>query len=151
MRVVIQRVKSVSVVIEDKTVSEINEGLLILLGIGNEDNDEDIEWLTKKVVNMRIFNDKNGLMNLSVKDIDGEILVVSQFTLHAMTKKGNRPSFTKAAKPDFAVPMYEKFIETLSKKLGKKVKTGQLGAYMQETLINDGPVTIIIDSKQKDL
>ena len=151
MRAVIQRVSSAQVIVNGKTIGKIAQGLLILLGIENTDNDNDIEWLTKKIVNMRIFNDKNNIMNLSVKDIKGNILVISQFTLFAKTKKGNRPSYIKAAKPEIAIPLYNKFVNKLSEMLGQKVETGIFGAYMQVSLTNDGPVTIIIDSRQKDL
>jgi D-tyrosyl-tRNA(Tyr) deacylase len=147
---VIQRVTKASVTIDQQLFSSIGEGLLILVGIEDEDTDEDIEWLAKKAVNMRIFNDENGVMNRSVLDIDGEILVVSQFTLHASTKKGNRPSYIKASKPDFAVPMYEKFCNETSLALGKEVKTGVFGADMKVELLNDGPVTILMDSKNKE-
>jgi len=150
MRIVIQKVKKASVTVEGKRISEIENGLLVLLGIENEDTVEDISYLVKKMVQLRIFNDENGVMNLSVKDVGGNILIVSQFTLHASTKKGNRPSYIRAAKPDFSVPMYEKFINETEVALGKKVGTGKFGAMMDVTLINDGPVTIIIDSKQKD-
>jgi len=150
MRVVIQRVKQASVSISDKKVSQINKGYLIYLGIENADNDADIEWLTNKIIQLRIFSDTNGLMNKSIIDVNGEILVVSQFTLHAKTKKGNRPSFIHAAKPDIAIPVYQKFINTLHNKLSKIIKTGEFGADMQVTSINDGPVTIIIDTKNKE-
>jgi len=149
MRAVIQRVKKASVTIDNKFVSTIEQGLLILLGIENEDGQEDIDWLTNKIVNMRIFNDEDHKMNLSIQDVKGEILVVSQFTLHASTKKGNRPSFINAAKPDVSVPLYNKFVQLLTVKHQKKVKTGEFGADMDVELINDGPVTIIIDSKQR--
>ena len=151
MRAVIQRVSSAQVIVNGKTIGKIAQGLLILLGIENTDNDNDIEWLVKKIVNMRIFNDKNNIMNLSVKDIKGNILVISQFTLFAKTKKGNRPSYIKAAKPEIAIPLYNKFVNKLSEMLGQKVETGIFGAYMQVSLTNDGPVTIIIDSRQKNL
>jgi D-tyrosyl-tRNA(Tyr) deacylase len=150
MKMVIQRVTKASVTIDQQLFSSIGEGLLILVGIEDEDTVEDIEWLAKKAVNMRIFNDKNGVMNRSVLDIDGEILVVSQFTLHASTKKGNRPSYIKASKPDFAVPMYEKFCIETSLAHGKEVKTGVFGADMKVELLNDGPVTILMDSKNKE-
>ncbi len=150
MRVVLQRVSKASVTIEDKIVSEIGHGLLILVGIEDEDTQEDIDWLATKIMQLRIFDDENGVMNLSVKDVDGEILIVSQFTLHASTKKGNRPSYIRASKPGFAIPMYEKFIQKTEELLGKKVGTGRFGAMMEVALVNDGPVTIIIDSKQKD-
>lgn len=150
MRVVIQKVIKASVKVENQTISSIKKGLVVLLGIENEDNDEDIEWLVKKIVQLRIFNDQNGVMNLSVQDINGDIIIVSQFTLHASTKKGNRPSYIRASRPDFAIPMYEKFIQKTEELLGKKVGTGIFGAMMDVSLVNDGPVTIIIDSKQKD-
>ena len=151
MRVVIQRVKQAAVVVEDKKISSIDEGLLILLGIEDTDTDEDIQWLCAKIVNLRIFDDENGVMNESIlQKPDHDILLVSQFTLFASTKKGNRPSYIRASKPSFAVPMYEKFIAELSKQLGKDVKTGVFGAYMQVALVNDGPVTICIDTKNKE-
>ena len=150
MRVLIQRVKRASVTVNNKLISLINNGLLIFIGIGEEDNAEDIEWLTKKIANIRLFDDENGVMNKSVTDIDGEILAVSQFTLMASTKKGNRPSYIKAAKPEISIPMYEKFVETLQQMFGKEIQTGTFGADMQVELINDGPVTIWIDSKQKE-
>ncbi len=149
MRVVIQRVSEASVTIEGKIISSIKKGLLILVGIENADTQEDIDYLVKKAVQLRIFGDENGVMNLSVKDVDGDIIVVSQFTLHANTKKGNRPSYIHAAKPDISIPIYEKFIDEMESALGKKVGTGEFGATMDVALINDGPVTIIIDSKQK--
>lgn len=150
MRIVIQRVSEASVEIEQNIVAQINQGLLVLVGIEEEDNIEDINWLVSKIINLRIFADENEVMNLSVKDIAGEIIAVSQFTLHALTKKGNRPSYIKAAKPDIAIPMYEKFIQQLETELGKKIQTGQFGADMKVSLVNDGPVTIIIDSKNKE-
>lgn len=150
MKVVIQRVSEASVTIDSQKVAQIHKGLLILVGIESEDNLEDITWLVSKIAYLRIFGDANNVMNLSVKDIDGEIIVVSQFTLHALTKKGNRPSYIKAAKPDIAIPMYEKFIQLLELELGKKIQTGQFGADMKVALVNDGPVTIIIDSKNKE-
>ncbi len=150
MRVLIQRVKNASVTIEGEVHSKINQGLLVLLGIEEEDGQEDIAWLARKISNLRIFSDENGAMNLSVKDVDGGCLVVSQFTLHANTKKGNRPSFIKAAKPETAIPLYEKFIIQLEMELGKKVHTGSFGALMDVALINDGPVTIWIDSKNRE-
>jgi D-tyrosyl-tRNA(Tyr) deacylase len=150
MRTVIQRVSKASVNIEQKEVSSINEGLLILLGIETEDNSEDINWLCKKISDLRIFNDDNKIMNLSVKDISGEILVVSQFTLHALTKKGNRPSYIKAAQPELAIPIYQAFIKKLGQEINKEIKTGVFGAMMEVSLINDGPVTIIIDTKNKE-
>ena len=150
MKAVIQRVSSSSVTIDSKIVAEIQNGLLILVGIEDADNQEDISWLTSKIANLRIFADENEVMNLSVKDIDGEIIVVSQFTLHAATKKGNRPSYIKAAKPEIAIPLYESFVLQLEKEISKKVQTGQFGADMKVALVNDGPVTIIIDTKNKE-
>jgi D-tyrosyl-tRNA(Tyr) deacylase len=150
MRVVIQRVSKASVTINNNVKSEIGNGLLILLGIEETDDQEDIEWLSGKIARLRIFGDENGAMNLSVTDVEGDIIVVSQFTLHANTKKGNRPSFIKAAKPEIAIPLYEQFTFQLEKDLGKKIQTGEFGAMMQVELINDGPVTIIIDSKNKE-
>jgi D-tyrosyl-tRNA(Tyr) deacylase len=150
MKVVIQRVSKASVTILEKIVAEIQQGLLVLVGIIPEDTQEDIDWLVKKIVNLRIFNDENGVMNLSLKDIDGELIVVSQFTLHTSTKKGNRPSYIKAAKPEIAIPLYENFIVSLENELGKKVQTGEFGADMKVALLNDGPVTIVIDSKNKE-
>ncbi|MDO6676272.1 D-aminoacyl-tRNA deacylase [Tenacibaculum sp. 1B UA] len=149
MKIVLQRVSKASVTIENKKVAEIQNGLLILLGIINEDTQEDINWLSNKITNLRIFNDDRGVMNRSVKDINGDIITVSQFTLHASTKKGNRPSYIKAAKPDVAIPLYEKFVQQIEVDLGKKIQTGQFGADMKVELLNDGPVTIIIDSKDK--
>lgn len=150
MRVLIQRVKKASVTIEEKIHSEINQGLLILLGIENEDTQEDIDWLAGKITRLRIFSDENDAMNLSVTDVDGDCLVVSQFTLHASTKKGNRPSFIYAAKPEIAIPLYEKFVLQLENEINKKVQTGSFGAMMDVELINDGPVTIWIDSKKRE-
>jgi D-tyrosyl-tRNA(Tyr) deacylase len=150
MRAVIQRVSKASVTVKEKITGEIKNGLVVLLGIEDADNDEDIEWLSSKIVNLRIFDDANGVMNISVKDIDGDVLLVSQFTLHASTKKGNRPSYIRASKPDFAIPMYEKMITRLEQDLGKKIQTGIFGAMMKVELINDGPVTIIIDTKLKE-
>ncbi|MFY0713836.1 D-tyrosyl-tRNA(Tyr) deacylase [Seonamhaeicola sp. NFXS20] len=149
MKIVIQRVSEASVTIEGERVAQINNGLLILLGIVNEDTQEDIKWLTNKITNLRIFNDENDVMNKSIKDVNGNIIVVSQFTLHALTKKGNRPSYIKAAKPEIAIPLYQMFVKQLESDLGKTVQTGQFGAMMQVALVNDGPVTIIIDSKNK--
>src|SRR5680860_1621726 len=149
MKAVIQRVSRASVTVDGKIISEIKSGLLILLGIEDADSDEDIEWLSRKIINLRIFNDSEGIMNHSLLDIDGDAIVVSQFTLHASTKKGNRPSYIYAAKPEVAIPLYEQFIAQLELQLNKKVGTGQFGADMKVALINDGPVTIIIDSKQK--
>ncbi len=150
MRAVIQRVSKASVTVEEKIIGEIKNGLLVLLGIEDADTTEDIEWLCSKIVNLRIFNDDNGIMNISIKDIDGDILLVSQFTLHASTKKGNRPSYIKASKPDIAIPLYEKMIAQLEKDLNKKIETGLFGADMKVELLNDGPVTIIIDTKNKE-
>ncbi|WP_277631968.1 D-aminoacyl-tRNA deacylase [Avrilella dinanensis] len=150
MRVVIQRVTSASVTIDGRKKSEISQGLLILLGIENNDTEEDISWLCKKIVNLRIFNDENNVMNCSVKDVNGDMLVVSQFTLHASTKKGNRPSYIRAAKPDTAIPIYEKFVQLLETESGKSVQTGEFGADMKVALLNDGPVTILIDTKNKE-
>jgi len=150
MRAVIQRVSKASVTIDNKIYYQIENGLLVLIGIEDADNAEDIEWLSGKIVNLRVFNDDNGVMNVSVKDINGDILAVSQFTLHASTKKGNRPSYIKASKSEFAIPMYEKFIQQLSNDLGKIVGTGVFGADMKVELLNDGPVTIIIDTKNRE-
>jgi len=150
MRVVLQRVSRASVTIGGELKSAISKGILILVGIEDADNQEDIDFLCKKIINLRIFDDENGVMNLSVLDACGEILCVSQFTLHASTKKGNRPSYIKASKPDFAIPMYEKFCLELEKLLGKSIQTGEFGANMAVELLNDGPVTIIIDSKNKE-
>ncbi len=150
MRVVIQRVSQASVTIEGTKKSEIDAGFLILLGITHEDTEEDIDWLTGKIMGLRIFSDQDGAMNKSITDVDGEILVVSQFTLFANTKKGNRPSFINAARPDKAVPLYELFVSMLSRKQKREVKTGTFGADMKVALINDGPVTITIDSQKKE-
>ena len=150
MRLVIQRVTHASVTIEGALKSKIGSGLLILVGIEDVDSDADINWLAQKVVNLRIFDDENGVMNRSVIDVEGEILIVSQFTLHAMTAKGNRPSYIRASKPDFAIPMYEKFCAKVSELLGKEVGTGQFGADMKVELLNDGPVTIFIDSQRRE-
>ena len=150
MRTVLQRVSKASVTVEGELISSIGKGLLILLGIEDADTKEDIDWLTNKVLNLRIFNDENEVMNRSVVDVEGDIIVVSQFTLHAQTKKGNRPSYIKAAKPDMAVPMYESFVQVLEEKLGKKVGTGVFGADMKVALLNDGPVTITMDTKNKE-
>ncbi|WP_020526710.1 D-aminoacyl-tRNA deacylase [Flexithrix dorotheae] len=149
MIVVIQKVTQAAVNIENKLNGKINEGLMILLGITHDDNESDIEWLSGKIVNLRIFNDEDGKMNRSILDVGGDILLVSQFTLHASTKKGNRPGYNDAAKPDIAIPLYEKMIVALEDKLGKKIETGEFGAMMEVSLVNDGPVTIIIDSKNK--
>jgi D-aminoacyl-tRNA deacylase len=150
MRIVIQRVSEASVKVNGEIISAIKKGMLVLVGVEDTDSMEDIEWLTNKIVQLRIFDDENGVMNLSVKDIGGEIIVVSQFTLHASTKKGNRPSYIRASKPDFAIPMYERFIESVEIAFGKKVGTGKFGSMMDVALVNDGPVTIIIDSKNKE-
>ena len=150
MRVVIQRVAEASVKVNDEITGAIKNGLLVLVGIEDADTDEDIIWLSNKIVNIRIFNDENDVMNKSVLDIDGSILLVSQFTLHASTKKGNRPSYIKASKPDFAIPMYEKMIKQLETDLLKPIATGIFGADMKVSLLNDGPVTIVIDSKNKE-
>ena len=150
MRVVIQKVTYASVDIEKQTVASINRGLLVLVGIEDSDTDEDIVWLSAKIVNLRVFEDENGVMNLSVKDVEGEVLIVSQFTLHAATKKGNRPSYIRAARPEVAIPIYEAFVKQVEILLGKRVPTGQFGAMMQVNLCNDGPVTILIDTKNKD-
>jgi len=150
MKAVIQRVSKSSVTIEGNTVASIGYGLLILLGIVDDDSKDDISWLSNKIVNLRIFGDENDVMNKSVIDINGDIIVVSQFTLHANTKKGNRPSYIKAAKPDIAIPLYKAFVLQLEIDLDKKVQTGQFGADMKVELLNDGPVTIIIDTKSKD-
>ena len=149
MIAVIQRVATASVTIGGSVKSSIAHGLLVLVGIEDADTQDDIQWLASKIVNLRIFNDDQDVMNLSVKDVDGEILVVSQFTLHASTKKGNRPSYIRASKPEVAIPMYEKFIAALEENLGKAVQTGEFGADMKVSLLNDGPVTIIIDTKSK--
>ena len=150
MRAVIQRVSKASVTINGVTKAEINSGLLILLGIEEIDAEDDIEWLTGKISRLRIFNDENGVMNLSVQETSGDIIVVSQFTLHASTKKGNRPSYIKAAKPETAIPLYEKFVKSLSEQLNKPVQTGEFGAMMDVSLVNDGPVTILIDTKNRE-
>jgi D-aminoacyl-tRNA deacylase len=150
MRTVIQRVSKASVTVNGEITGEIQTGLLILLGIEDADTEEDIHWLSARAINLRIFNDENGVMNKSVMDVNGDVLLVSQFTLHASTKKGNRPSYIRASKPDFAIPMYEKMITQLEKDLGKKVQTGIFGADMKVELLNDGPVTIIIDTKNKE-
>ncbi len=150
MRVVVQRVERASVGIDNKLYSSIEKGLLVLLGIEDEDGDNDIDYLCKKISKLRIFDDENGVMNLSVKDINGEILLVSQFTLHASTKKGNRPTYIRASKPDYAIPLYKKFISELEKETDREIKTGEFGADMKVELINDGPVTIIIDTKNPE-
>ena len=150
MRVVIQRVSRASVSINGRIKSEIGLGLLVLLGVETDDKEEDLNWLTGKITRLRIFNDSDDVMNLSVMDIKGEILVASQFTLHASTKKGNRPAYIKAAKPEIAIPLYEKFVDKLEQETGQIVQTGEFGAMMEIALVNDGPVTIIIDSKNKE-
>ena len=150
MKAVIQRVSQSSVTINNEIVAQIQQGLLVLVGIEDTDNQEDINWLTSKIANLRIFADENEVMNMSLKDIDGEMIVVSQFTLHALTKKGNRPSYIKASKPEIAIPLYESFVQQMKIELGKKVQTGQFGADMKVSLVNDGPVTIIIDTKNKE-
>jgi D-tyrosyl-tRNA(Tyr) deacylase len=150
MRAVIQRVTKASVTIDGKIHGRIENGLLVLMGIEDADTDEDIEWLSSKIVNLRIFNDEMGIMNISVKDKGGNILLISQFTLHASTKKGNRPSYIKASKPGIAIPIYEKMIQQLSIDLGKEIQTGIFGADMKVELLNDGPVTIVIDTKNKE-
>ncbi len=150
MRAVIQRTLEASVIIDSEKVAEINKGLVILLGIENADTEEDINWLVSKISNMRIFPDANNVMNVSLKDVQGDVIVVSQFTLHAATKKGNRPSYIRAAKPNVAIPLYQGFVNHFEKVLGKKIQTGQFGADMKVALINDGPVTIIIDTKNKE-
>ncbi|MBL7110926.1 MAG: D-tyrosyl-tRNA(Tyr) deacylase [Bacteroidales bacterium] len=150
MRAVIQQVSSASVSIEGQVKSSIDKGLLILIGIEEDDNDNDINWLSGKISRLRIFKDDQGLMNLSIQDVRGEVLVISQFTLHASTKKGNRPSYIKAARPEVAIPLYQKFIAQLSEDTGNDVKTGEFGAFMEVALVNNGPVTIYIDTKNKE-
>ena len=150
MKAVIQRVSKASVEVNNQCIAHITTGLLVLVGIEDGDNQEDINWLTSKIANLRIFSDANEVMNLSVKEIQGEIIVVSQFTLHASTKKGNRPSYIKASKPETAIPLYESFVKQMEVALGKKVQTGQFGADMKVSLVNEGPVTIIIDTKNKE-
>ena len=150
MRVIVQRVSQSNVKVSGEIIGEINEGLMVLVSFVDEDNDTDLDWMTKKIINLRIFNDDEGKMNRSVQDIGGDILLISQFTLHGSTKKGNRPSFIKAAKPDFANVMYERFIKVLEQSLGKEIQTGEFGGDMKVSLINDGPTTIIIDSKIKE-
>jgi D-tyrosyl-tRNA(Tyr) deacylase len=149
LKVIIQRVTSASVTIEAEIVAKIQSGLLVLVGIEDEDSQEDINWLSQKIINLRIFGDENDVMNLSVKDVNGDIIIVSQFTLHASTKKGNRPSYIKASKPEIAIPMYKKFLQQMEFEFEKKIQTGKFGADMKVALVNDGPVTIIIDSKNK--
>ena len=150
MRVVVQRVSQSNVKVSGEVIGEIKEGLMVLVSFIDEDNDTDLDWMTKKIVNLRIFNDDEGKINRSVQDIGGDILLISQFTLHGSTKKGNRPSFIKAAKPDFANVMYERFIKVLEQSLGKEIQTGEFGGDMKVSLVNDGPTTIIIDSKDKE-
>ena len=150
MRVVVQRVSQSNVKVSGEVIGEIKEGLMVLISFVDEDNDTDLGWMTKKIINLRIFNDDEGKMNRSVQDVGGDILLISQFTLHGSTKKGNRPSFIKAAKPDFANVMYERFIKVLEQSLGKEIQTGEFGGDMKVSLINDGPTTIIIDSKDKE-
>lgn len=150
MRAVIQRVSEASVTIDNQKVADIQKGLLVLIGIEDADTQEDIQWLTAKIANLRIFGDENGVMNLSVKEVNGDMIIVSQFTLHAQTKKGNRPSYIKASKPDIAIPLYESFVNQMEVDLGKSVQTGQFGADMKVVLVNDGPVTILIDTKNKE-
>jgi len=150
MRVVVQRVSQSKVKVSGEVIGEIKEGLMVLVSFVDEDNDTDLGWMTKKIINLRIFNDDEGKMNRSVQDIGGDILLISQFTLHGSTKKGNRPSFIKAAKPDFANVMYERFIKVLEQSLGKEIQTGEFGGDMKVSLVNDGPTTIIIDSKDKE-
>jgi D-tyrosyl-tRNA(Tyr) deacylase len=150
MKIVLQRVSQASVTVDSKIVADIKKGLLVLVGIEDTDTQEDIDWLVGKIIKIRIFGDENDVMNFSVQDVDGDIIVVSQFTLHASTKKGNRPSYIKASKPEFAIPMYENFVKSLEKEFNKKVQTGIFGADMKVNLLNDGPVTICIDSKNKE-
>lgn len=150
MKAVIQRVTEASVTINNEKVADIGQGLLVLVGIEDADTQEDIDWLTAKIAQLRIFNDENGVMNQSVQEVKGDVIVVSQFTLHASTKKGNRPSYLKASKPAIAIPLYEAFVLYMEKSIGKKVQTGQFGADMKVSLVNDGPVTIIIDTKNKE-
>ncbi|MBP1223453.1 D-aminoacyl-tRNA deacylase [Flavobacterium sp. 1355] len=150
MKVVLQRVSQASVTVDGNKTADIQKGLLVLVGIEDADTQEDIEWLAGKIIKMRIFSDENDVMNCSVQDIDGDIIVVSQFTLHASTKKGNRPSYIKASKPEFAIPMYENFVKALEKEFQKKIQTGIFGADMKVSLLNDGPVTILMDSKNRE-
>lgn len=150
MRAIVQRVSEASVTIEGVRVADISAGLLVLVGIEDADNQEDIDWLCAKIVKLRIFSDDEGLMNRAIEDVNGDIIIVSQFTLHAATKKGNRPSYIKAARPDVAIPLYENFIKQMEKELGKKVQTGRFGADMKVALLNDGPVTIFIDTKNRE-
>ena len=150
MKVVLQRVSQASVTVDSKIVADIKKGLLVLVGIEDTDTQEDIDWLVGKIIKIRIFGDENDVMNFSVQDVDGDIIVVSQFTLHASTKKGNRPSYIKASKPEFAIPMYENFVKSLEKEFNKKIQTGIFGVDMKVNLLNDGPVTICVDSKNKE-
>ena len=150
MRTVVQRVRHASVTIDGQCVASIGQGMLLLVGFEDADEPNDLEWMAQKVSNLRIFDDADGVMNRSVKDVDGELLVVSQFTLYASVKKGNRPSYIRAAKPDVAIPLYESFCETMSRQVGREVKTGVFGADMKVSLLNDGPVTIVIDTKHKE-
>ena len=150
MRVVVQRVSQSNVKVSGEVIGEIKKGLMVLVSFVDEDNETDLGWMTKKIINLRIFNDDEGKMNRSVQEVGGDILLISQFTLHGSTKKGNRPSFIKAAKPDFANVMYERFIKVLEQSLGKEIQTGEFGGYMKVSLVNDGPTTIIIDSKDKE-
>ena len=150
MRVVVQRVSQSNVKVSGEVIGKIKEGLMVLVSFVDEDNDTDLGWMTKKIINLRIFNDDEGKMNRSAQDVGGDILLISQFTLHGSTKKGNRPSFIKAAKPDFANVMYERFIKVLEQSLGKEIQTGEFGGDMKVSLVNDGPTTIIIDSKDKE-
>ena len=150
MKAVIQRVSQSSVTINEQVVAQIQNGLLVLIGIEDADNQEDINWLSSKIAGLRIFPDNNNVMNLSLKDINGDLIVVSQFTLHAATKKGNRPSYIKASKPEIAIPLYESFVQQMELELGKKIQTGQFGADMKVSLVNDGPITILIDTKNKE-
>ena len=150
MRVVVQRVSQSNVKVSGEVIGEIKEGLMVLVSFVDEDNETDLDWMTKKIINLRIFNDDEGKMNRSIQDIGGDILLISQFTIHGSTKKGNRPSFIKAAKPDFANVMYERFIKVLEQSLGKEIQTGEFGGEMKVSLINDGPTTIIIDSRNKE-
>ena len=150
MRTVVQRVRHASVTIDEQSVASIGQGMLLLVGFEDADEPNDLEWMAQKVANLRIFDDADGVMNRSVKDVDGDLLVVSQFTLYASVKKGNRPSYIRAAKPDVAIPLYESFCETMSLQVGREVKTGVFGADMKVSLLNDGPVTIVIDTKHKE-
>ncbi|WP_372754603.1 D-aminoacyl-tRNA deacylase [Labilibaculum sp.] len=150
MRVVVQRVSEAQVKVKSEIIGQIEQGLMVLVGIETEDSEKDVQWLCKKIVHLRIFDDEAGVMNKSLLDVDGNILAISQFTLHAKTKKGNRPSYIAAAKPEISIPLYEKFVACLEKESGKKVETGKFGAEMQVSLINDGPVTIVMDTKNKE-